>query len=421
MRRQASLGIIFATIFIDMVGFGIVIPIMPFYAEHFGATGIHVGLLMSSFSLMQFIFAPIWGRLSDRIGRRPIILMSLIGSAITLLLLGLANSLLMLFAARIFAGIFMANLSAAQAYIADITTPEERAKGMGLFGAAFGLGFIFGPPIGGLLSDPALLHSIESFLATSGSGMSPGIFTAHRFAVPAYFAAALAIINTTAAFFLLPESRSHEAIKHSNAHKAASRFDWQNLKQALAHPVVILLLVLFFFITLAFTNLEATFALMTERNFGYDTTQNGWLFMYIGFLVALVQGGLIGPLTRRFGEGILLVTGLLMQGVAFLFLPYATVLSALLVILGVMSIGNGLSFPSLQSLISRNTDEDRQGGVLGLNQSLGSLARVLGPLWGGWFFDAIGVAAPYWSGGLLLLGCTMLGWHTITALKRNGL
>lgn len=420
MQRKASFGIIFATIFLDLVGFGIIIPIMPFYAEHFGASATDIGLLAASFSLMQFFFAPIWGRLSDRVGRRPIILMSLIGSAVTMTLFGLANSLLMLFAARIFAGIFMANISAAQAYIADITTPENRAKGMGIIGAAFGLGFIFGPPIGGILSDAGVLQAAERLISRLFSTDAAGLLLGNRYGVPAFFAAGIAAINVLAASIYLPESRSRAEIRQSRESEQRSRFNVANFKAALLNPVVSLFIILFFLVTLAFANLEATFALMTERHYGYDSTQNGYLFAFIGILVAIMQGALIGPLTRRFGEGRLLTLGLLAQGVAFLFLPYTGALATLLPVLALVSIGNGLSAPSLQSLISRNTDKDKQGGVLGVSQSLGSLARVFGPVWGGWFFDKISVAAPYWSGGLLLLACTALSWFAVLNLRRNG-
>ncbi len=394
MKRKAPLVIIFVTLFLDLLGFGMILPILPFYAESFGANAFEIGLLSASFSLMQFLFAPFWGRISDRVGRRPIILMSLMGSSISLLLFGLASNLTMLFIARIFAGIFMANLSAAQAYIADITPPEERAKGMGLVGAAFGLGFIFGPTFGGVLSAKGL-----SF--------------------PAYVASGLALLNFIGAFFLLPESRSKEAINHSRYHKRLSAFDLHQFRKAIFHPLVGLFLVLFFFVTLAFANLEATFALMTERNLHYNAKDNGYLFAYIGVLVAIVQGGLIGPLTRRYGEGKLLTTGLILQAVGFLFLPYLHTLPPMLIMLGLVAVGNGLSTPSLQSLISRNTHEDQQGGVLGVSQSLGSLARVLGPAWGGWFFDWLGVPAPYWSGGILLFLCAGLSYYAVANLQKN--
>ncbi len=394
MKRKAPLVIIFFTLFLDLLGFGMILPILPFYAESFGATAFHIGLLSASFSLMQFFFAPFWGRISDRVGRRPIILMSLLGSSVSLLLFGLAQSLFMLFLARIFAGIFMANLSAAQAYIADVTPPEERARGMGLVGAAFGLGFIFGPTFGGLLS-------------------------AHGLAFPAYVASGLALVNFISAFFLLPESRSKEAIAHSRYHKRLSAFDLRQFKKAVFHPLVGLFLILFFFVTLAFANLESTFALMTERHFGYDAKDNGYLFAYIGVLVAIIQGGLIGPLSKRFGEGKLLTAGLLFQAAGFLFLPYTHSILILLVLLGFISIGSGLANPSLQSLISRNTHEDQQGGVLGVSQSMGSLARVLGPAWGGWFFDWLGIPAPYWSGGILLFLCAGLSYYAVHNLRQN--
>ncbi|MCA9734085.1 MAG: MFS transporter [Deferribacteres bacterium] len=420
MKNKGALFIIFITIFVDLVGFGIILPILPFYAENFGANATQIGLLSASFSLMQFIFAPFWGRLSDRIGRRPIIIMSLFFSSISLVFFGSAQNLAMLFAARIFAGIFMANFSAAQAYIADITTPEDRAKGMGLVGAAFGLGFIFGPSIGGLLSSTPILSFLESaFTSITHIDMS-GVLTAHPYRIPAYFAALLALLNTLGAFKYLPESRTKEDIAATLAEGKSSHSRFELMKKSLLTPIVGIFVVLYFLVTLAFANLEATFALFTEHVHHYTSTDNGYLFAYIGVVIAIVQGGLIGPLTHRFSEGSVLIAGVVIQGAAFFFLPYTSSLASLLLITGLISVGNGLTNPTLQSLISCNTDRTKQGGVLGITQSFGSLARVIGPAWGGFFFDQIGVAAPYWSGGILLLMCSWLAWFATQNMRNSG-
>ena len=420
MKKKAPLVIIFITIFLDLVGFGMVIPVLPFYAEHFGASALHIGMLAASFSLMQFIFAPIWGRLSDRVGRRPIILMSLVGSTGSLLLFGLASSLAFLFVARILAGIFMANISAAQAYIADVTPPEQRAKGMGLMGAAFGLGFIFGPAIGGVLSNTAVLENINQLYATLSGTPVMQVIEADKYRIPFFFAAFLSLLNTLSAWMYLPESRTREELEKARTSPAGSQSRFARIKAALSKPGVGGLILLFFVITVAFANLEATFALMTERNLHFDATENGYLFVFIGLIAAVVQGTLIGPLTRKFGESRLLVTGLAMQGSGFFFLPYMMSLPDLLPFLAIVSVGNALSSPCLHSLISKNTDRDEQGGVLGITQSMGSLARVVGPVWGGWFFDLFGVPAPYWSGGILLLICASFAF-TLTASLRASL
>lgn len=420
MQNKRALFIIFVTILLDLVGFGMILPILPFYAESFGASPTQIGLMSASFSLMQFIFAPMWGRLSDRIGRRPIILMSLFFSSLSLIFFGSATSLFMLFLARIFAGIFMANFSAAQAYIADVTTPEDRAKGMGMVGAAFGLGFIFGPTIGGVLSSVSVLSKLETLWHSLTTFDITGVLTTNPFSVPAYFAASLALLNTIGAFFYLPESRTAEGIAVAKAEQSKNHSRFELIKASLFHPIIGIFVTLFFLITLAFANLESTFALFTERVHGYTAEDNGYLFAYIGVLIAIVQGGLIGPLTHKFGEQRVLIVGLFTQGFGFFFLPYTSNLIGLLLVTGIISTGNGLTNPTLQSLISRNTDSNKQGGVLGVSQSLGSLARVFGPAWGGFFFDTLGVPAPYWSGGIMLLGCGILAlWVVNKRLKNN--
>jgi multidrug resistance protein len=385
MRQRPPLVIIFLTVFVDLVGFGIVLPVMPFYAEHFGASAFQIGLMASSYSFMQFIFAPIWGRISDRIGRRPIIIMSLFGSAVSLFIFGLAQSLTVLFIARIFAGTFTANIPTAQAYIADVTTAENRAKGMGLIGAAFGLGFIFGPSIGGLLSPLG-------------------------YSVPAFFASGLALINGISAIFLLPESRPRE-IALASQHAQRSRFDIGNLKAALGEPRLRIYVILFFLVTFSFANLEATFALLTERIMNFGAKENGYLFAFIGVVVAIVQGGLIGLLVKKFGESRLVIIGLAVLTIGFVALPHSPHLRWLLLNVAIVSIGSGVANPSINSLISRNTSEDMQGGVLGISQSLSSLARVLGPAWGGWAFGKWGHTSPYWSGATILVGCVALSMY----------
>lgn len=371
--KRSPLVVLFVTVFIDLIGFGIVLPLLPFYAQHFGANALLVGLLSTSFSLMQLLFAPVWGRLSDLVGRRPVILVGLLGSSISYLTFALAPSLTILFLSRILAGIAGANISTAQAYIADSTQPENRAKGMGLIGAAYGLGFTVGPAMGGILSQ-------------------------YGYAVPAFLASALALANFGAAWWLLPESRNPSEVTY----RIERGLNWQRLRTGIQHPELGVFLILFFIATFAFANLEATFALMTARKFGFDARANGYLFAYIGVLITVVQGGLTGRLAKRFGERRLISVGLFCMIFGLGLLPYSLGLKSLLLVLVVLVGGQGSTNPSISSLISQSASTEDQGGILGVAQSLASLARILGPIWGGFTFDALGFQYPYLTGSLFM-------------------
>ena len=367
---MSPLVIIFVTVFIDLLGFGIIIPLLPFYAESFGASALAIGLLGTSFSLMQFLFSPIWGRWSDRIGRKPIILVGLLGSCLSYVTLALANTLALLFIARIVGGIAGANIPTAQAYIADITTPENRARGMGLVGAAFGLGFIFGPALGGLLSR-----------------FSPE--------TPMWCAAALCFANFVAAWFLLPESRVA-----SVATKTLGRME--AFRQAIGKPTLLLVLFLYFIVTMAFSGFEATFALFTEARFGYTAASIGFLFTFIGVIIAVVQGVLIGRVVKRVGERKVIPVAIAAIAISIGMLPFAWNVPTLLIALGLLAMGMGFNNPSLSSLVSKLSHEDDQGGILGLASSVASLGRVVGPAWGGYMYDAFGMTTPYLSAAGLM-------------------
>lgn len=368
---MSPLAVIFVTVFIDLLGFGIIIPLLPYYAQTFGAGAFTVGLLSTSFSLMQFLFAPAWGRWSDRIGRRPIILVGLVGSAASYLLLAAAPSLAMVFAARILGGIAGANIPTAQAYIADVTTPDQRARGMGLVGAAFGLGFVFGPALGGVLSR----WGVE---------------------VPMLTAAALCLANAVAAWRLLPESRPATA----EAPRRAGRVTL--MREALAHPELALLLSLFFLVTSAFSGFEATFALYAGARFGFTAHSIGYVFAFVGVVLAVVQGVLVGRVVPAVGEHRVVPVAVAAIGVALLLLPHAASVPLMLAVLGLLSMGMGFNGPSLTAMISRLTDADAQGGMLGLAQSLAALGRIVGPAWGGLLFDRYGMAVPYQSSGAIM-------------------
>jgi DHA1 family tetracycline resistance protein-like MFS transporter len=354
--KRSPLLVIFITVFIDLIGFGIVIPVLPFYVEgtKFNASPSTVGLLFASYSIMQLIFTPILGRLSDRYGRRPILLISLLGTGMGFLILGFATTLWMLFAGRIIDGISGGNISTAQAYIADITTPENRAKGMGLIGAAFGMGFIFGPAIGGILSR----------------------WGNH---VPFLFAAGLAFSNALLLYFTLPETVTPDHPARASA--ASGR--WAQLAQALKQSRLAFILLIYFLFVIAFSIMTTTFGLFTMFRFGYDAHDTGWLFVFVGLIGAVIQGGLIGRLVKTFGEVPLVVTGALLFSGSLFAIPFTgpqTGLLALLAVGATFSIGNSLSTPALTGLASKSVGRGEQGGVLGITQSVASLSRTIGPL-----------------------------------------
>ena len=384
--KKTPLTIIFLIVFIDLLGFGVVIPIIPSYAEHgFGASDFIIGLLVASFSFAQLLFTPIWGRLSDQYGRRPILLFGLFLTVIAYVLFGLANSLSLLFASRLLAGIGGANISAAQAYIADVTKPEERAKGMGLIGAAFGLGFVFGPFIGGVLV---------------GFGYS----------VPGFAAAALSLMALITALLALPESLNRE---DPSAERVASHLNLRMLANALRGPRIGMLLLLFFLITFGYANIYATFPMISTRQFGFSDREVGYLFGFIGIIGALTQGLLIRALSTRIEERVLFLVGALLTMIGLTCIPFSTSTMPLLAILAVLSVGTGIMTPSCLSLISRYSDPTQQGSILGVNQSLGALGRVLGPVWGAFVFAAIGTSWPFLTGGAVLAIVVILVRRTL--------
>ncbi|MBI2885332.1 MAG: MFS transporter [Candidatus Omnitrophica bacterium] len=370
--------LIFGTVFLDLIGFGIVIPVLPLYAERFGATPLAAGCLLAVYSAMQFLFAPILGRLSDRVGRRPVLLVSVIGTAAGFLLMGLANTLWLLFVARAIDGITGGNISTAQAYIADITPEERRSRGMGLIGAAFGLGFIVGPAIGGLLSHISL-------------------------GAPFIFAAALAAANALAIYFLLPESlppeRRHEARERASI---AAVFQQANRRR------LGMILAVYFFTTAAFSLLTATYALFTERRFGFTAAQNGFIFAGQGLVGAVIQGGLLGALVSALGEKKLVIAGTVILTLTLFLLSGSATSAALLAVTTGMGIGHSLVMAPLNGVASKSVGAASQGRVLGLMQSSASLARIVGPVLGGWLlnYDALHAAdafgrSPYSAGAVI--------------------
>ena len=352
-EHRATLGITFLIVFIDLVGFGIVIPILPLYGERFNPSGLTLGLLMASYSAMQFVFAPILGRISDRVGRRPVLLISLVGSVIGYLLFGFAGSMAVLFASRIIDGISGGNIATVQAVIADITGPDDRAKGMGIIGAAFGLGFILGPAVGALLV-----------------GIAPWL--------PGVAAALTSAVAFTLVLFKLPETLPEDARREARRHP----LNLTSLREVLSdHPLIAFCYATILLVIFAFSNFETTFAQFATARHGLGMSQIGWLFVYAGVLGAVIQRGLVGRLVKIFGAQRLVVAGSLIAAVAVGAVPYPSSVTGLMVVLAGLAVGQGLVSPSLSSLTSKLVHPDEVGGVMGIYQAFSSLARIGGPLW----------------------------------------
>jgi len=372
----ASRLILFLTVFIDLLGFGIVIPFLPMFAHKMGVGAVGVGLLLSIYSLTQFVFAPILGRISDRIGRRPILLLGLLGSSIGYLVYGFAGTFFWLLASRAMHGACAATISTAQAYVADTTDDEHRAKGMGLIGAAFGLGFVLGPALGGIMGHSSLR-------------------------VPVFFASALTFANFIFAAARLPES--HHADRSAPLDLAHFIAPLLAIPRELVRHRLARMFAIAFLLTFSLSALEATFALMVPAVYGYGAFGIGVLLAFAGLMQALAQGYLLGKIVARFGEAWLLKVGLLamIAGLA----PMGSISShgGLLAMLAAVSLGYGFASPSIASLISRNTDRDLQGEVMGVNQSAMSLARICGPIAGGLAYQLLGPAAPYLGGAIIVM------------------
>lgn len=379
--RKSPLAIVLLTVFIDLIGFGIVIPLLPIYADSFGATGWVIGAIMAAYSAMQFVFSPILGRLSDRVGRRPILLLSQFGAAASYAAFAYGSgmsdaslALWILFISRALGGVFGANIAVAQAAIADVTPPEKRTKRMGLVGLAFGLGFIFGPAIGAF---------------ASGFGAS----------APGWVAAALCGSNFLLAYFILPETR-----KMSEAAPSVGRRGWfDHWTLTMKTPGVGTLVGLFFVATFCFTAFETTLGLLIIRNLELDAESarqtSGYLFAYAGLIGALIQGWISGgSLVKRVGEKNLLTGGLALVSISLFMLPGARAMGGLLGALAILAVGSSVVRPPIFGLISRWTSEREQGANIGVAQSSASLARVIGPIIAATLFSSA-AGAPYWLCG----------------------
>ena len=376
-------------VFIDLLGFGVVIPLLPFYGEHFQASPAVVTTLMSTYSGMQLVAAPLWGRLSDRIGRRPVVLVSLATSVLAYLWLSSADALWMLFAARALQGLSAGNISVAQAYIADVTTPENRGKGMGGLGAALGLGFVLGPFMGGVLAggDPAHLNV----------------------ALPAFVAAGLSAVALVIAVIRLPESLTAEL--RARARRAPSRL--AQIRDAFGRPRLRTLMILFFTTTFAFAGMESSFGLWADHRLHWGPRQVGMVFAVVGLVLVVVQGALIGRIIKRYGEARALLAGTIGIGIGLALLALAMEPVLGVVASAWLALGMGLASPSTSSLISREAAADEQGSILGVNQSVGSFARLVGPAVAGQAFELGGPSAPYAVGACIMLISAWIAWQIV--------
>jgi len=388
MRAKRSLTLLFVFVFLDILGFSLILPLLPFYAATFGASPTLVGLLLGANALTQLIGTAVMGRLSDRYGRRPLLIVSIAGTVVGFLLLGLANSLWLLFVSRIVDGLLGGDLSLAQAYIADVTDEGNRARGLGLVGAAFGLGFIIGPAIGGVLS------------------------AGNNFARPALFAAALSLFTLVSVLLWLPESLPPER----RARRAASpraAFSVQALWEALRRPCVGPLLNVRFVFGLAFTAFQTVFALYAQARLGLTAQSTSYVLTYVGVLAVAVQGGAIGPLTRRFREKQLIFGSAGLLALALLAWALAPSLVALLIVLAPMALAGGTLGVAINSALTKSVFPEEVGGTLGLGGALDSLARIVAPVVGAFLLDQWGSWAPGIAGALLMTVATGYVWRKV--------
>jgi DHA1 family tetracycline resistance protein-like MFS transporter len=386
--RGSPLVFLFITVFVDMVGYGLVIPLLPFYTRQHAAGAALVGLLGSLYAVMQFVGGPFLGGLSDRVGRRPVLILCLLGVSLAYLLLGLAQTLVLLFAAVALAGAASGTLATAQAYIADSTPPERRARGLGIIGAAFGLGLMAGPALGGLLS----LYSLHT---------------------PAFAASALALGNATFGLLILPESLPP---KRRTPTPLLGLNPVSQLRGVLGMGGIHGLLLTVFLLNLSFAGLLVNFPLFSNARFGWGATANGLFFAFVGVCAVITQGVLIGRLQPRLGDERLLLVGLSLMALNLVLVAFVPFGFLLYPVVGVLALGAGLAIPALTALISRRVSGREQGRLMGGLQAILSLTLIAGPVIAGLAFDHVGVPAPYWIGALLAALALLVA---VAALRPN--
>jgi multidrug resistance protein len=375
----AGYWIIWTTVALDLVGFGIVVPILGRYAERFGANGLQVGLMFASFSVAQMVFAPILGRISDKVGRKPVIVFSLIGTAVGSFVTGAAGALWVLFLGRILDGASGASVAVAQGAVADIAPPEQRARLMGMLGAAFGVGFVVGPALGGLA-------------ALGGPH------------VPFYLAGSIAAVNAVAAMIRLPETKPD-----------TSHITEKSQRGTALSPALKRFALVGFLSMLGFAGFEATFSIWGEKQFGFTEGSASIVFVFVGVTLVAVQGGLIGPLTQRLGSRKLLRIGLSLVAVGLLLLGLSNTWPLLFVALFLLSLGQGMSGPSGSALVAELAPVERRGEAIGYQQSTAAFGRVAGPIMAGALFDHVGISAPFFVSGVLILCAVGSVWSITRA------
>lgn len=411
--NKPALATVFLVVMIDLLGFGIVLPLLPFYAKEFSASAVTIGLLYSVYSFMQLIFSPIWGSLSDRIGRRPIMLLSTFGAVLAYTIFGLAESLSVLFFSRIIAGVMGGNISTAQAYIADVTDKENRAKGMGLIGAAFGIGFVVGPA-----SATLLIHSsFHDFVAGIGLVEFAEWMRINKFALPGFFAAFLSFCSFLMVLLKLPETvdTSREQSPGMSRPSVFTPRFWRQLseqKSTTARGFLIPLIIGFFLLSFGESSLYSAFPLFAEQELNLTAEQVGIQFFYIGIVAVVIQGFLIKPLTKRFAEEKIFFTGNILMIIGLACIPAASSTFQLALALCLMAVGKSLNTPTITSLISQEADEEHVGAVMGTAQGMSGLGRMIGPTWGGALF-AIYFGLPFVATAAIVAGTVWIGWKLL--------
>jgi multidrug resistance protein len=390
-RSRNAILMVALVVLVDITGFGLILPLLPFWAEKLGANPFEVGLILTVYALAQFLFTPVLGMLSDRFGRRPVILVSLLIEALGFALTALAGTLPLLLVARFVGGLGASNIGSAQAVVADVTAPKDRARGMGMVGAAIGVGFVVGPAFGGVLA---------------GLGST----------VPFWAAFGVALVNAALVLWLLPETRAQRAASSQPAKRFTLFAGWQ---RALRTPAIARLIVVNLFFTLAFTAMEAVFPLFTQRVFGWQALQNGYLFTYVGVIIVIMQGGLVGRLVRRFGERGVQIAGLALLAFGLAVLPFSGTLALLLMALALLSIGDGAVTPTNNALLSLAAPADAQGETLGLSQGIAGLGRMVGPLLAGWLFG-VGIGLPFFVAAALTLVALLVALPRIAMPSHAG-
>ena len=391
MLDKKRLFSIFLIVFIDLLGFSIILPLLPFYAETFGANPTVVGLLVAIYAAAQMFSAPLLGRLSDRYGRRPLLLISIIGSALGFVLLGFANSLLILFIARLLDGLTGGNISVAQAYITDVTDEKNRSRGLGLIGAAFGLGFIIGPALGGILSQ-------------------------FGYAVPAFVAAGISFLNFSLALFWLPESLTDER-KLAISQQKRRTISLNSLFEALKRPVVGNLLHTRLFYAFSFSMFQTVFALYGQYRFGLDASNTGYILAYVGVLSAVTQGVIVGRLSDQFSDKLLILAATGLISISLFGWAFAPNIPFLLFILLPIALSAGILNTVINSAITKAVPSDEFGGILGISASLESATRVIAPTIGGFLLGKLGTSAPGILAGAILVWLTIYIYRYIYKVK----